>query len=42
MEETFMNTEIQVPGKRMDLISRFTELYGRPPQVEVQAPGRVN
>jgi galactokinase len=42
MEETFMNTEIQVPGKRMDLISRFTELYGRLPQVEVQAPGRVN
>ena len=37
-----MKAEIQVPGTRMDLISRFKEVYGRPPQVEVQAPGRVN
>ncbi len=26
----------------MDLISRFTELFGRPPLVITQAPGRVN
>src|SRR5512136_2249150 len=42
MEETFMKAEIQVPGTRMDLISRFKEVYGQPPLVEVRAPGRVN
>ena len=42
MEETFMKAETQVPGTRMDLITRFKEVYGQPLQVEVQAPGRVN
>jgi galactokinase len=42
MEDTFTKAETQLTAKRMDLISRFTELYGRPPLVTTQAPGRVN
>ena len=37
-----MKGEIQAPGKSTKLTTSFEEIFGRPPWVEAQAPGRVN
>jgi len=37
-----MKAEIQSAGFTQQLASRFEEVYGHPPRVETQAPGRVN
>jgi galactokinase len=34
--------EIEIPGKSTKLTTGFEEIFGRPPWVEAQAPGRVN
>jgi len=37
-----MNKGLQLPEKHVTLVSRFVQVYGRPHEVEAQAPGRVN
>src|SRR4030042_1809434 len=37
-----MKNELPLPDMQVNLASRFKQVYGRLPQVEAQAPGRVN
>ena len=37
-----MTNGLQMPTKHVSLTSQFVQVYGRPPWVEAQAPGRVN